>query len=197
MCLLCLSLTYISRSIIPNTVISCNLFIYWIYHRLICRKHSVDHLSHLTSHMTTLIVFLSRLLVPTRRTTPATSWTVSSSGATQCLRSCRTGSCWWSRRRTATAHPWSLCFLRVEHTLSHTHSYSEAIWQIICIVANNTVIYGCSSPSGQPNSGKTALAAKISEDSQFPFIKICSPDKMIGHSEIAKCQAIKKVTLII
>lgn len=52
------------------------------------------------------------------------------------------------------------------------------------------------SPPGPPNSGKTALAAKISEDSQFPFIKICSPDKMIGHSEIAKCQAIKKVTEI-
>lgn len=50
-----------------------------------------------------------------------------------------------------------------------------------------------SSPSGPPNSGKTALAAKISEESEFPFIKICSPDKMIGHSEIAKCQAIKKV----
>lgn len=46
---------------------------------------------------------------------------------------------------------------------------------------------------GPPNSGKTALAAKISEDSQFPFIKICSPDNMIGHSEIAKCQAIKKI----
>ncbi|XP_005751058.2 vesicle-fusing ATPase-like [Pundamilia nyererei] len=44
-----------------------------------------------------------------------------------------------------------------------------------------------------PHSGKTALAAKIAEDSQFPFIKICSPDKMIGHSEISKCQAIKKV----
>lgn len=46
---------------------------------------------------------------------------------------------------------------------------------------------------GPPHSGKTALAAKIAEDSQFPFIKICSPDKMIGHSEISKCQAIKKV----
>uniref|UniRef100_A0A8C6NUV8 Vesicle-fusing ATPase n=1 Tax=Nothobranchius furzeri TaxID=105023 RepID=A0A8C6NUV8_NOTFU len=46
---------------------------------------------------------------------------------------------------------------------------------------------------GPPGSGKTALAAKIAEDSQFPFIKICSPDKMIGHSEIAKCQAIKKI----
>uniref|UniRef100_A0A8D0CG00 Vesicle-fusing ATPase n=1 Tax=Scleropages formosus TaxID=113540 RepID=A0A8D0CG00_SCLFO len=46
---------------------------------------------------------------------------------------------------------------------------------------------------GPPHSGKTALAAKISEKSQFPFIKICSPDKMIGYSEIAKCQAIKKI----
>ncbi|XP_013874851.1 vesicle-fusing ATPase [Austrofundulus limnaeus] len=46
---------------------------------------------------------------------------------------------------------------------------------------------------GPPHCGKTALAAKISEDSQFPFIKICSPDKMIGHSEISKCQAIKKI----
>lgn len=47
---------------------------------------------------------------------------------------------------------------------------------------------------GPPHSGKTALAAKIAEDSEFPFIKICSPDKMIGHSEISKCQAIKKVS---
>uniref|UniRef100_A0A8C7YK82 Vesicle-fusing ATPase n=2 Tax=Oryzias sinensis TaxID=183150 RepID=A0A8C7YK82_9TELE len=46
---------------------------------------------------------------------------------------------------------------------------------------------------GPANSGKTALAAKISEDSEFPFIKICSPDKMIGFSETAKCQAIKKI----
>uniref|UniRef100_A0A4W4E0A5 Vesicle-fusing ATPase n=1 Tax=Electrophorus electricus TaxID=8005 RepID=A0A4W4E0A5_ELEEL len=46
---------------------------------------------------------------------------------------------------------------------------------------------------GPPHTGKTALAAKIAEDSQFPFIKICSPDKMIGHSEISKCQAIKKI----
>lgn len=49
---------------------------------------------------------------------------------------------------------------------------------------------------GPPHSGKTALAAKIAEDSQFPFIKICSPDKMIGHSEISKCQAIKKVSVV-
>ncbi|XP_063156639.1 vesicle-fusing ATPase isoform X1 [Candoia aspera] len=46
---------------------------------------------------------------------------------------------------------------------------------------------------GPPHSGKTALAAKIAEESNFPFIKICSPDKMIGFSETAKCQAIKKI----
>ncbi|XP_041431356.1 vesicle-fusing ATPase isoform X1 [Xenopus laevis] len=46
---------------------------------------------------------------------------------------------------------------------------------------------------GLPHSGKTALAAKISEESNFPFIKICSPEKMIGFSETAKCQAIKKI----
>lgn len=49
--------------------------------------------------------------------------------------------------------------------------------------------------SGPPHSGKTALAAKIAEESNFPFIKICSPDKMIGFSETAKCQAMKKVLM--
>ncbi|ELK14206.1 Vesicle-fusing ATPase [Pteropus alecto] len=47
--------------------------------------------------------------------------------------------------------------------------------------------------AGPPHSGKTALAAKIAEESNFPFIKICSPDKMIGFSETAKCQAMKKI----
>ncbi|XP_062330472.1 vesicle-fusing ATPase-like isoform X2 [Osmerus eperlanus] len=75
--------------------------------------------------------------------------------------------------RTHThTHPWCQCCWRVGHT--HTPLVSVLL-------------------EGPPNSGKTALAAKISEDSQFPFIKICSPDKMIGHSEIAKCQAIKKI----
>ncbi|XP_055264086.1 vesicle-fusing ATPase isoform X2 [Moschus berezovskii] len=46
---------------------------------------------------------------------------------------------------------------------------------------------------GPPHSGKTALAARIAEESNFPFIKICSPDKMIGFSETAKCQAMKKI----
>lgn len=45
---------------------------------------------------------------------------------------------------------------------------------------------------GPPNSGKTALAAKIAKDSQFPFLKICTPENMVGYHETAKCLAIKK-----
>uniref|UniRef100_A0A915JQC9 Vesicle-fusing ATPase n=1 Tax=Romanomermis culicivorax TaxID=13658 RepID=A0A915JQC9_ROMCU len=45
---------------------------------------------------------------------------------------------------------------------------------------------------GPPNSGKTALAAAISKASNFPFVKIVSPEDMIGYTENAKCLAIKK-----
>lgn len=46
---------------------------------------------------------------------------------------------------------------------------------------------------GAPNSGKTALAAKLALDSDFPFIKLCSPDDMVGFTETAKCMQIRKV----
>lgn len=46
---------------------------------------------------------------------------------------------------------------------------------------------------GPPNSGKTALAAKLALKSDFPFIKLCTPDDMVGFTETAKCQCIKKV----
>ena len=46
---------------------------------------------------------------------------------------------------------------------------------------------------GAPNSGKTALAAKLAIDSDFPFIKLCSPDDMVGYTETAKCMQIRKV----
>ena len=46
---------------------------------------------------------------------------------------------------------------------------------------------------GPPGSGKTALAAKIAKASDFPFVKLCTPENMIGYHEAAKCQAIKKV----
>ena len=46
---------------------------------------------------------------------------------------------------------------------------------------------------GAPNSGKTALAAQIAKDSGFPFIKVCSPENMIGFTESAKCATIRKI----
>lgn len=46
---------------------------------------------------------------------------------------------------------------------------------------------------GPPNAGKTALAAKLALLSDFPFIKICSPDDMVGFTESAKCLQIRKI----
>jgi len=50
---------------------------------------------------------------------------------------------------------------------------------------------------GPPGSGKTAIAAHVAKQSDFPFLKICAPKSMIGYHEAAKVQAIKKVTLLI
>ncbi|XP_015115308.1 vesicle-fusing ATPase 1 [Diachasma alloeum] len=46
---------------------------------------------------------------------------------------------------------------------------------------------------GPPNSGKTALAAQIAKNSDFPFTKVCTPDDMVGFTENAKCLSIRKV----
>jgi vesicle-fusing ATPase len=47
---------------------------------------------------------------------------------------------------------------------------------------------------GPPNSGKTALAAELAKSSDFPFIKVCSPEEMVGFTESAKCLSIRKVS---
>ncbi|CCM00433.1 uncharacterized protein FIBRA_02465 [Fibroporia radiculosa] len=46
---------------------------------------------------------------------------------------------------------------------------------------------------GPPGSGKTALAATIAQASQYPFMKLLSPDSMVGFSEAQKVAAISKV----
>ncbi|KAK9711822.1 transport between ER and Golgi ATPase protein [Basidiobolus ranarum] len=46
---------------------------------------------------------------------------------------------------------------------------------------------------GPPGSGKTALAATIAMGSEFPFIKLISPESMVGYSENAKMTAINKI----
>ncbi|KAH8548945.1 P-loop containing nucleoside triphosphate hydrolase protein [Umbelopsis sp. PMI_123] len=46
---------------------------------------------------------------------------------------------------------------------------------------------------GAANSGKTALAATIAMKSQFPFIKLISPEAMIGFTESSKINHINKI----
>ena len=46
---------------------------------------------------------------------------------------------------------------------------------------------------GPPGSGKTALAAKIALDSGYPFVKLCSPNNMVGFNEPMKINHIQKV----
>eukprot|EP00923_Selenidium_pygospionis_P025193 GHVN01044376.1.p1 GENE.GHVN01044376.1~~GHVN01044376.1.p1 ORF type:complete len:734 (+),score=81.82 GHVN01044376.1:74-2275(+) len=46
---------------------------------------------------------------------------------------------------------------------------------------------------GPPGSGKTALAAHIASRSDFPFMKMITPENFVGHSETAKALLIAKV----
>ncbi|KAJ5239711.1 hypothetical protein N7468_004330 [Penicillium chermesinum] len=46
---------------------------------------------------------------------------------------------------------------------------------------------------GPTGSGKTALAAQIAINSGFPFIKLISPEDMVGFSEPAKIQHISRI----
>lgn len=45
---------------------------------------------------------------------------------------------------------------------------------------------------GAPNSGKTALAVHIARQSEFSYVRLCTSKRMIGYSEVAKCQAVKQ-----
>ncbi|KZT42999.1 vesicular-fusion protein SEC18 [Sistotremastrum suecicum HHB10207 ss-3] len=46
---------------------------------------------------------------------------------------------------------------------------------------------------GPPGTGKSALAATIAQASQFPFIKLLSPESMVGFPESQKVAAINKI----
>lgn len=46
---------------------------------------------------------------------------------------------------------------------------------------------------GTTGCGKTALAAKLAHTSGYPFVRMISPDSMIGESEAAKCARLLKV----
>jgi vesicle-fusing ATPase len=46
---------------------------------------------------------------------------------------------------------------------------------------------------GTTGSGKTALAATLAKESDFPFMRLLSPETLVGYSEAAKCAKITKV----
>ena len=46
---------------------------------------------------------------------------------------------------------------------------------------------------GPPGSGKTALAAKMALDSGYPFIKLCSPNNMVGFNEAMKIDHLRRI----
>jgi len=47
--------------------------------------------------------------------------------------------------------------------------------------------------SGTIGSGRTALASTLAKNSDFPFVRMLSPDTLVGYSEAAKCARITKV----
>lgn len=46
---------------------------------------------------------------------------------------------------------------------------------------------------GSVSTGKTAVAAKLCAESDFPFIRMISADSMIGHSESQKCATLLRI----
>ena len=46
---------------------------------------------------------------------------------------------------------------------------------------------------GPHKSGKTAIAAQLAKNFDFPFVRICSLGKMVGLSTKEKCAKIRKV----
>lgn len=46
---------------------------------------------------------------------------------------------------------------------------------------------------GPPGSGKTALAASVAMASDFPYVKLISPEAMVGYNEVAKVQYLSKI----
>lgn len=56
-----------------------------------------------------------------------------------------------------------------------------------------TLCYELVCLAGSAGCGKTALAAYIAKESNFPFVKVISPENMVGFGETAKCEVIRKV----
>ncbi|KAI8636816.1 P-loop containing nucleoside triphosphate hydrolase protein [Parasitella parasitica] len=75
----------------------------------------------------------------------------------------------------------------VQQILTDGHLYVDQVRQSSRTPLVSVLLNG---PAG---SGKTALAATIGMESQFPFIKLISPETMVGMSEAAKVTEINKI----
>ena len=68
----------------------------------------------------------------------------------------------------------------IEHILNEGRSFVNQVRNSATTSLLSVLLHG------PPGSGKTALAASISQESQFPFIKLASAENMVGFSEMAK-----------
>lgn len=75
----------------------------------------------------------------------------------------------------------------IENILSDGQLFVEQVRKSSRTPLVSVLLHG---PSG---AGKTALAASIAMASEFPFIKLISPESMIGYSESAKTAQISKI----
>jgi vesicle-fusing ATPase len=75
----------------------------------------------------------------------------------------------------------------IEHILNEGRSFVNQVRNSATTSLLSVLLHG------PPGSGKTALAASISQESQFPFIKLASAENMVGFSEMAKIQYLNKI----
>jgi vesicle-fusing ATPase len=71
--------------------------------------------------------------------------------------------------------------LQTLRTLVHQVGQSEKTPLLTCIL------------EGPAGSGKSSLAATVGLESEFPFVKVISPENMVGYAEQAKSSQITKV----
>ncbi|KAJ2755269.1 transport between ER and Golgi ATPase protein, partial [Coemansia nantahalensis] len=75
----------------------------------------------------------------------------------------------------------------VHDTLHKSHLFAEQVRQSDRSPLVSLLLHG---PSG---SGKTALAAAIAQHSEYPFVRLVSPEAMVGFTDSQKVAAITKI----
>lgn len=78
----------------------------------------------------------------------------------------------------------------IQHTIHPNTSCGLLLLQVRTSDKNPLLTCLLEGPAG---TGKTALAATVGLDSQFPFVKLITAETMVGFSEAAKTNQIAKV----